>query len=60
MKEIVIKGRVKEDNGWYLEIEKGYYTADILSGIDEILESHNEEVLHYGEEIEIIIKIKRS
>jgi len=58
LKEIIVNGKVQEDNGWYLEIENGYYTADILSGIDEILESHNEEVLHYNDEIEVIIRIK--
>ncbi len=58
MKEIIINGKVKEDGGWYLETEDMKYSADLLAGTDEILTANNEEVLHYDEEIEIVIRLK--
>lgn len=57
--EIKVKGVVKEDGGWYLETNDKEYSADILSGIDEILDKSNQKCLHCGDELELIIKIQR-
>lgn len=58
--KINIKGTVQEEHDeWYLETDDKEYNAEILAGIDDILNSNNQEVLHFGDELELTIKVKR-
>lgn len=60
MDKISIKGKIIfENDNWYLASEDRYYSADLLTGIDEILESNGEDACNNNDEIEVIIKIKR-
>jgi hypothetical protein len=60
MKEFKIEGKVIEcENGdWVLETDKNIYSADLLTGLDEIFVNNNAELLAHNDDIEIIIRVK--
>lgn len=61
MIDINVKGIAKEDEDyeWHLEAGKERYSADILCGIDDILGQFGEDILEDGDEVKLIIRVKR-